>query len=315
MIQGTASYVGKTTFVAAMCKILSVAGYRVAPFKAQNMSLNSYVTRDGKEISRAQAFQAFAAGIEPRAEMNPILLKPKGEMQSQVVLLGQPYGDFQAKGFYEDFAMKEGLKVVRESLERLLREFDVVVIEGAGSPAELNLYDYEIANMRVAELFHSPVLLLGDIDRGGVFASLVGTLTLLRPEHRELVKGLIINKFRGDASILEPGLKDVERITGKPVLGVVPYVESLDLPWEDSLSLETSTAAAGGKIELAIIKLPLISNSTDFDSLRTAGASIRFVRSVEELDRPDAIIIPGTKNTVQDLRWMKSQGLDREILR
>ncbi len=315
MIQGTASYVGKTTFVTAFCKILSDAGYKVAPFKAQNMSLNSYVTPDGKEIARAQALQAFAAGIEPRAEMNPILLKPKSDMKSQVMLLGEPYKDIHAKGFYQDFAMNEGLRAVRESLETLLSEFEVVVIEGAGSPAELNLYDSEIANMRVAEISHSPVLLIGDIDRGGVFASLVGTLSLLKPEHRDMVKGFIINKFRGDVSILEPGLKQLETMTARPVLGVVPYLELLDLPWEDSVSLESLSNRTRKNIDLAVIRLPLISNSTDFDSLRAAGASVRFVRSVGELDSPDAVIIPGTKNTVHDLLWLKKQGLDREIVR
>jgi adenosylcobyric acid synthase len=247
--------------------------------------------------------------------MNPILLKPKSDMKSQVMLLGEPYKDLQAREFYQEFAMKEGLRAVRESLEKLFSEFEVVVIEGAGSPAELNLYDSEIANMRVAEVSNSPVLLVGDIDRGGVFASLVGTLSLLKPEHREMVKGFVINKFRGDVSILEPGLRQLETITARPVLGVVPYLESLDLPWEDSISLETLTKGSRRSIDLAVIRLPLISNSTDFDSLRAAGASVRLVRSVRELGTPDAVIVPGTKNTVRDLQWLKKEGLDREIVR
>lgn len=315
MIQGTASYVGKTILVAALCRILAQAGYAVAPFKSQNMSLNSYVTPDGKEIARAQALQAFAAGIEPRVEMNPILLKPSGDMRSQIVLMGQPYQDIAVKDYYREFVTNEGIRAVRKSLGRLLSEFEIVVIEGAGSPAELNLYDYEIANMRVAKLADAPVLLVADIDRGGVFASIVGTISLLNPADRERVKGLIINKFRGDVSILEPGLRKLEELTNKPVLGVMPYIQGLDLPWEDSVSLETLTGGSNDSIDVAVIKVPFISNFTDFHPLMTAGMRVRLVKSAHELRSPDVVMIPGTKNTVQDLVWLKKEGLDREILR
>jgi adenosylcobyric acid synthase len=314
MIQGTASHVGKTVLVAAVCRILSKAGFKVAPFKSQNMSLNSYVTTGGKEIARAQALQALAAGIEPRAEMNPVLLKPKGNTKSQVVLLGEPYRDITARNYYDGFAGRELLGTVEKSLEMLLSEFEVVVIEGAGSPAELNLYDSDIANMRIAEHAESPVFLVGDIDKGGVFASLFGTLSLLRPPHKELVKGFIINKFRGDISILEPGLRQLEAITRKPVLGVIPYVDGLVLPWEDSVSLESSDNSTNVS-DFAVIKFPHISNFTDFDSLRVAGTDVRFVDSASQLGRPAVVILPGTKNTIHDLQWLKKEGFDGEILR
>lgn len=315
MIQGTASYVGKTLLVAALCRILAQAGCRVAPFKAQNMSLNSYVTPDGKEIARAQALQAFAAGVEPSIEMNPILLKPKGGKTSQVVLLGQPYRDISAADYYREFTLNQGIRAVKKSLDALLSEFDVVVIEGAGSPAEINLYDCEIANMRVARLADAPVLLVADIDRGGVFASIVGTISLLKPEDREKVKGLIINKFRGDISILEPGLRKLEGLTNKPVLGVMPYIEGLDLPWEDSVSLEGLTSGSNSGIDVAVIKLPFISNFTDFHPLMIAGMRVQWIKSASELGSPDVVMIPGTKNTVNDLLWLKKAGLDNEILR
>lgn len=312
MIQGTASHVGKTVFVAALCRILSRTGVRVAPFKAQNMSLNSYATVDEKEIARAQALQAFAAGIEPRAKMNPILLKPKGQSRSQIVLLGEPYTDIEADEYYREFTQHQGLDAVRNSLDSLLAEFDFVVIEGAGNPSELNLYDSDISNMKVADHSHSPVILIGDIDRGGVFASIYGTLELLRPAHRELVKGFVINKFRGSLDILEPGLRKLEEITGIPCLGVLPYVDNIDLPSEDSVSLDSSRESGDGP-RIVVIKLPHISNFTDFDSLRLAGARVGLASLPNELDKADAIILPGTKNTIQDLVWLKMNGLDREI--
>jgi len=315
MIQGTASHAGKTVLVAALCRIIARAGYRVAPFKAQNMSLNSYVTPDGREIARAQALQAFAAGVEPRSEMNPILLKPKGGLASQVVLMGKPFRDISFADYYREFALNKGIRAVKESLKVLLSEFDVIVIEGAGSPVEINLYDREIANMTVARIARAPVLLVADIDRGGVFASIVGTMSLLKPKDRERVKGFIINKFRGDISVLEPGMRKLEKLTGKPILGVMPYMNDLDLPWEDSVSLEGLANQSSGTIDIAVIKLPFISNFTDIHPLMIGGANVYMAKSTHELKNPDAVIIPGTKNTVHDLLWLKKTGLDSEILK
>jgi adenosylcobyric acid synthase len=279
------------------------------------MSLNSYVTPDGKEIARAQALQAFAAGVEPRSEMNPILLKPKGGMVSQVVLTGRPFRDISYADYYREFVSNKGIRAVKKSLETLLSEFDVIVIEGAGSPAEINLYDCEIANMTVARLAHAPVLLVADIDRGGVFASIVGTISLLRPRDRERIKGFVINKFRGDTSILEPGVRKLEELTGKPILGTMPYVDGLDLPWEDSVSLESVSSRPKGTVDIAVIKLPFISNFTDIHPLIIGGVHVYMANSARELRNPDAVIIPGTKNTVHDLLWLKKKGLDNEILR
>ncbi|MFQ6010869.1 MAG: cobyric acid synthase [Nitrososphaerales archaeon] len=312
MVQGTTSHAGKTILVAALCRILSERGYKVAPFKAQNMSLNSYVTNEGAEIARAQALQAFAAGIEPKAEMNPILLKPKGEKTSQVVLHGKPYADVKTTS-YSEFTRKRGAEAVKHSLSVLLSEFDVVVIEGAGSPAEINLYDRDITNMYVADLSDAPVFLIADIDRGGVFASMVGTLNLLKAEHRKRVKGLIINKFRGEYSILQPGLKMLEEITSKPVLGVIPYINDLDLPMEDSVSLE-EISAKKQEMDIAIIQIPLISNFTDFDPLRASRIGVRYVKKVKEMGKPDAVILPGTKNSINALSWIRKNGFDRELL-
>jgi adenosylcobyric acid synthase len=315
MVQGTGSHVGKTMVVAGLCRIFARAGIRVAPFKSQNMSLNSYVTPDGKEISRAQALQAFASGLEPRVEMNPILLKPKGGMRSEVVLRGEHYVDITAADYRSRFALGEGLEAVKASLRSLLSEFEVVVIEGAGSPAEINLADSEIVNMRVAKLARAPVLLVADIERGGVFASIVGTLSLLSGEEREMVKGFVINKFRGEMSILEPGLRMLEEITGKPVLGVIPYLEDLDLPWEDSVSLEQVSRGRGEGMDVAVIRFPRTSNFTDLQQLVVTGARVRPVRSKAEMGSPDVVVIPGTKNTVDDLLWLRERCLDREVIR
>ncbi|MEM3769302.1 MAG: cobyric acid synthase [Nitrososphaerales archaeon] len=316
MVQGTSSYCGKSIFVAAFCKIFKDAGYKVAPFKAQNMSLNSYVTENGEEIARAQALQAFACGIEPTSDMNPILLKPKGDTISQIVLHGKPYKDISAKDYYSEFALNEGIKSVKSSLSSLMKNYDLIFIEGAGSPVEINLYEKDISNMRVAELANAPVLLVTDIDRGGAFASLVGTLELLKPKHKRLVKGFIINKFRGQSMLLEQGLKKLEKITGKPVIGIVPYIQDLTLPDEDSMSLERDFYYDDNKANIAIIRLPRISNFTDFDPLELEESiNVQYVRSVRELGVPDAVIIPGTKNTIQDLFWLKEKGLAKEIVR
>jgi len=266
MVQGTTSHSGKTILVAAFCRLFSRSGYKVAPFKAQNMSLNSMVTRDGAKISRAQALQALAAGVEPTADMNPILLKPKDSKTCQVIVHGKPRFDLMYVDYMTDFAAREGFAAVTESYKRLASDFDVIVIEGAGSPAEVNLR-HDIANMRVAEMAEAPVILTADIDRGGAFASLVGTINLLNPRERSLVRGLIINKLRGDPALLKSGIKIVQKATGKKILGVVPYIYNLDLPQEDSLSLEGRGSTRQAEIDIAVLKLPHISNFTDFDPL------------------------------------------------
>ncbi len=326
MVQGTSSYSGKSFLVMALCRIFSRKGYRVAPFKAQNTSNNSCVTINGGEIAMAQTLQAMAAGVEPAVEMNPILVKPKGESRSQIVVLGRPYMDVDARDYYADFALKEGVGIIKKAYKKLEDEYDLIIIEGAGSPAEINLYDCDIANMRVADITGAPVVLIADIERGGVFASIHGTLSLLKEEHRSRVKGVVINKFRGDMKILDPGLTMIEDLTKKKVLGVIPYIGDLRLPDEDSVSLEhntkrdstggmRSTGNARGTAgrEIAVIRLPRISNFTDFDPLIHSGMDVRFVKNADEIESPKAIIIPGTKSTIPDLQWMREKGFDRKI--
>jgi adenosylcobyric acid synthase len=314
VILGTTSHSGKSTLVAALCRILSNRGLHAAPFKSQNMSLNSWVTANGSEIGIAQAVQAWAARVEPTEFMNPILLKPKGDRTSQVIVLGKPVADKSAEEYYKEI---DGLKqVVDGALDELKKEYDYIVVEGAGGAAEINLFDRDIANIYVAEYLQAPIILVGDIERGGVFASLFGTIQLLPPQVRSLVKGLVINKFRGDPAILQPGLEELERLTGIPVLGVMPFL-NLPIPSEDSVSLgDKKPAAKGDTIDLAdiaIIRLPRISNFTDFEPLERC-ARVRYVSLGEPLGNPDAVIIPGTKNTVSDLVEMKRSGMDRQIL-
>jgi adenosylcobyric acid synthase len=314
MVQGTASHVGKSVLVAALCRIFRQDGFRVAPFKAQNMSNNSYVTRDGGEIGRAQAVQAEAAGVEARVEMNPVLLKPEADHISQVVLMGRPLLSARVKDY---FALKAQLwESVRTSLDTLRNEYDIVVIEGAGSPAEINLKATEIVNMRVARYADAPVLLCGDIDRGGVFAALVGTLELLEPEERALIKGMIINKFRGDISLLADGVTWLEHRTGIPVAGVVPHFRDIHIPEEDSVALDLPTrSAANAVVDIAVIQLPHISNFDDFDPLaREPGVALRYVDSAAALGRPDLVILPGSKTTIPDLAWLEQRGLTQAIL-
>ena len=313
MVQGTASHVGKSVLVAALCRIFRQDGFRVAPFKAQNMSNNSYVTRDGGEIGRAQAVQAEAAGVEARVEMNPVLLKPEADHTSQVVLMGRP---LQAAGSRDYFKLKPQLwESVSSSLDRLRDSYDLVIAEGAGSPAEINLKATEIVNMRVARYADAPVLLCGDIDRGGVFASLVGTLELLEPEERQTIKGFVINKFRGDVSLLTDGLTWLEERTGIPVAGVVHHFRDIHIPEEDSVALEIpAPRTAHPVLDIAVVQFPHISNFDDFDLLaREPGVSLRYVTSQAELGRPDLVILPGTKTTIPDLAWMNSQGLTQAI--
>ncbi|MBN2910037.1 cobyric acid synthase [Polycladomyces sp. WAk] len=315
MLQGTGSDVGKSVLCTAFCRYFFEEGYRVAPFKSQNMALNSAITADGGEIGRAQGVQAEAAGIEPTVHMNPILLKPKGDMVSEVIVQGRRYADMEA-GAYRGSVLEKAWSAVRQSLSILAEAYEVLVIEGAGSPAEINLKDRDIANMRVAKLADAPVILVGDIERGGVFASLVGTLELLDPDERARVKGFIINKFRGKRELLDSGIEWLERRTGIPVLGVVPYLETGVDP-EDSLSLESlrlKMPVSREFVDIAVIRLPRISNFTDFLPLADApDVRLRYVRSAKELGEPDAVILPGTKNTVEDLAWLHASGLAEAI--
>ncbi len=310
MISGTASHVGKSVFTAALCRLLVNSGFKVAPFKSQNMSLNSWVTQGGDEIGIAQAVQAWAAKIEPSADMNPILLKPKGDSISQVILQGKPLGDRRVGEYYD--SVNVIFKHVCDSLEALARSYEIVIIEGAGSPAEINLYDRDIANMRVAQSVDAPVILIGDIERGGVFASLYGTVQLLPVDDRRRIKGFIINKFRGDEKLLESGVTQLETLTGIPVLGTIPYV-NVRLPSEDSVSLGDKIPPSDSALDIAVVRLPHISNFTDFEPLQTF-AELRYVSLDGDLGSPDAVIIPGTKNTIDDLAAMRQSGMDNQII-
>ncbi|NMB77937.1 MAG: cobyric acid synthase [Methanomicrobiales archaeon] len=309
-VVGTSSHVGKSVTVAALCRCLVRRGIPVAPFKSQNMSLNSYVTREGGEIGMAQAMQAFGAKIPPHTDMNPILLKPKGDCVSQVVLHGRPYKDVRITEYYLETPAL--LSEALGSYHRLKEQYGQVVVEGAGGAAELNLYDRDIANTLLAEQLKIPLILVADIERGGVFAQVYGTIQLLPPAIRPLVRGIIINKFRGDPTIFDPGVKKIEELCGVPVLGVVPYFD-LPLPSEDSLSIgdkKNHTAS----VRIAVIRLTRISNFTDFELLEQ-HASVDYVSLGSPLDGYDCVIIPGTKNTIDDLQALRTSGTDREILR
>jgi adenosylcobyric acid synthase len=308
MVLGTASHAGKSIAVTALCRAFHRRGIRVAPFKSQNMSLNSFVTRDGSEIGIAQAVQAFAAGVEPEAEMNPVLLKPKGEGISQVVLLGKPYKDLPIREYYHEteFLLGEALKAYRNLEER----FGQLVVEGAGGAAEMNLYDRDIANILLARSLKIPIILIGDIERGGIFAQVYGTVMLLPEDIRPLVKGIIVNKFRGDPTLFTSGVRILEEIAGIPVLGVIPYAD-IPLPSEDSLSL-ADKRAVDGPVRIAVIRLPHISNFTDFEPLERL-APVEYVDPGRSLSGYDCIIIPGTKNTVDDLSALQESGGAGEI--
>ena len=313
MIQGTASSVGKSILVAGLCRIFHQDGLKVAPFKSQNMALNSFVTREGGEIGRAQAVQAEAAGIEPSIHMNPILLKPEADARSQIVVLGKVARNLKASQYY-GYTPKL-LNIIKESLNQLLADYDIIVIEGAGSPAEVNLKKREIANMRIAAMARAPVLLVGDIDRGGVFASIVGTMELLDKKERDLIKGFIINKFRGDLKLLKPGLSMLEKRTGKPVLGVIPYFRDIAIAQEDSVYLdERQIASANGSLDVVVVRLPHISNYDDFDPLEEHGCDVRYVSNAREIGTPDLLILPGTKSTIADLAYLRQKGLAPVII-
>ena len=312
MIQGTASNAGKSLLCAGLCRIFAQDGYKVAPFKSQNMALNSAITAQGLEMGRAQVVQAQAAGVEPTADMNPVLLKPTSNVGSQVIVHGVPRGTM---GAAEYFRWKHNLiPDIMASYRRLEEAYDIIVIEGAGSPAEINLRADDFVNMGMAKLADAPVLLCGDIDRGGVFASLYGTVKLLEEDEQERIKGLLINKFRGDVEILRPGLQMLEELTDKPVLGVVPMLD-VDVDDEDSLSTRLSRGGTVGLIEIAVIRLPRLSNFTDFNPLeRMEQVNLRYVRDPRELGNPDLVILPGTKNTMDDLRWLRESGMEAKIL-
>lgn len=312
MVQGTASSVGKSLIAAGLCRVLKQDGFRVAPFKSQNMALNSFVTKEGKEMGRAQVVQAEAAGIEPSVDMNPILLKPTTDRRSQVIINGEVYGNMSAVEYHE---YKPALaRLVKETYDRLAAKNDIVVIEGAGSPAEINLRDKDIVNMGMAELADSPVILVGDIDRGGVFASIAGTMLLLREEEKVRVKGVIINKFRGDIAILKPGLKMLEDIIKIPVLGVLPYTK-LNIDDEDSLAERFyGKNSKEAEINVRVVKLPHISNFTDFNVFeRIPGVSLKYIQKAEELEEPDMVIIPGSKNTIGDMAFLRESGIGQKI--
>ena len=314
MFQGTSSHVGKSILTAALCRIFFRAGVHVAPFKAQNMALNSYVTADGLEMGRAQVAQADAAGLAPIVEMNPVLLKPTGNSTSQVIINGKPIGVMSAAEYHQGYALK-AFDAVKSALAKLSAEFEMIVIEGAGSPAEVNLKANDIVNMRVAKYLNAPVILVADIDRGGALASIVGTLELLDEDERELVKGIVINKFRGDVNLFLPAVEFLENKTGKPVLGILPYIEKIGVDDEDSVSLDDKFST-GGEINIAVIRLGKLSNFTDFDSLAgEVDVNLFYAKTAAELDAADVIILPGSKNTSEDLIFLRENHFAEKILR
>ena len=315
MVQGTSSSVGKSLLVTGLCRLFADAGVRVAPFKAQNMSNNAAVTDTGGEIGRAQWVQARAARVRPRVEMNPVLLKPESNHRSQVILMGHPLATLD----YRDYRRRreETWPVITAALDTLRAEHDLVIIEGAGSPAETNLRDRDVVNMAIALHAQAPVLLAGDIDRGGVFAHLYGTWALLAPEEQALIRGFILNKFRGDASLLTPAIEDLQRLTGIPTIGIVPWFPRHDIPEEDSVALETravdSTSAWGG-IDVAVLRFPRIANFDDLDPLAAEpDVRIRWVEAPEDWGTPDLVVLPGTKSTIADLDWLRAVGLEAPL--
>ena len=313
MIQGTMSNAGKSLLAAGLCRIFRQDGYLVAPFKSQNMALNSFITEEGLEMGRAQVMQAEAAGIRPSVKMNPILLKPTNDVGSQVIVNGEVLGTMSARDYFK--YKKKLVPNIMKAYQELSDEYDIIVIEGAGSPAEINLKNDDIVNMGMAKMAKAPVLLVGDIDRGGVFAQLIGTVDLLEPSERDMVKGLIINKFRGDKTILDPGVKMLEERSHIPVVGVAPYM-NIQVEDEDSLTERFDRKQPAGLIDIAVIRVPRISNFTDFNPFESVeGVSLRYVQHVFELKNPDMIILPGTKNTMEDLLWMRENGLEAAVLK
>jgi adenosylcobyric acid synthase len=313
MVVGTTSHAGKSMLTAVICRMLKRQGFRVAPFKGQNMALNAYVTQDGLEMGHAQAVQAWAAGVEPQVAMNPILLKPQGNMTSQVIMRGKPVGQVQAADYYRDY-FEPGWQAIVESLAVLQSKFDMIVCEGAGSPAEINLKHRDLTNMRVAKHLNAPTLLVADIDRGGVFAHIVGTLELLDPEEQTLIRGFVINKFRGQKSLLDSGLTWLEERTGIPVVGVIPWINQV-FPSEDSLSLlERPARGETRDLTIAVIRLPRVANFTDFDPLDAeATVQVRYIQPGQSLGQPDAVILPGSKTTIADMQVLHESGMADQI--
>ena len=315
MVQGTMSSVGKSSLVAALCRIFKQDGFRVAPFKAQNMALNSFATRDGREVGRAQAMQAEAAGVDVTVEMNPVLIKPEADSFAQIVVMGKPWAWLAAGEYVRRRGELWG--IVTHALDALRAQYDLIVIEGAGSPAELNLRRGDLVNMAMAEYADAPVLLVGDIDRGGIFAQLIGTYTLLEASERARIQGFVVNKFRGDARLFDDGVKILEARTGVRVLGVVPFIHDLRIADEDLVALETvsSEQSSVNSIDVAVMRLPHISNFDDFDPLRAeADVAVRFVDRAADLRQPDLIILPGTKTTITDLEFLRARGLAARII-
>ena len=313
MVQGTMSNAGKSLLAAGLCRIFKQDGYRVAPFKSQNMALNSFITEEGLEMGRAQVMQAEAAGIKPSVLMNPILLKPTNDVGSQVIVNGEVLGTMSARDYFK--YKKKLVPDIMKAYNELAAENDIIVIEGAGSPAEINLKTEDIVNMGMAKMAKAPVLLVGDIDRGGVFAQLIGTVELLEEDERQMVKGLIINKFRGDKTILDPGVQMLEERSHIPVVGVAPYL-NIQVEDEDSLTERFDRKTEVDLIDIAVIRVPRISNFTDFNPFESIpGVSLRYVQHVSELKNPDMIILPGTKNTMEDLLWMRANGLEAAVLK
>lgn len=311
MVLGTCSNAGKSLIAAGICRILKNRGYKVAPYKSQNMALNSFITEDGLEMGRAQVVQAEAAGVKPDVRMNPILLKPNSDTGSQIILHGEVYGNYTASLYYEEkeFFEREAVK----ALEELEKDFDYIIMEGAGSASEINLKSKDIVNMGLAKKVGAPVIIVGDIDRGGVFGALAGTMLLFDEEERELVKGVIINKFRGNIDILKPGVDMIEDIIKRPVLGVVPYMD-VDIDDEDSLSMKEKGSKVNGLIDIVVIRTPRISNFTDFNAFEQfEGVGVRYVKSPKDIGDPDMIIIPGTKSTMGDFKWLRETGMETRI--
>ncbi len=314
MFQGTGSHVGKSILTTALCRIFYRKGFRVTPFKAQNMALNSFVTPDGLEMGRAQVAQAEAANLIPAVEMNPVLLKPTGNSTSQVIINGRPVGTMSAAQYHEGYSLK-AFSAVKDALKNLSEKFDLLVIEGAGSPAEVNLKATDIVNMRVAKYLNAPVILVADIDRGGALAALVGTLELLDPDERDLVKGLVINKFRGDIKLLMPAVDFLEKKTGKPVLGVIPFIEKLGIDDEDSVSLDDKISNENGEVKIAVVRFGKLSNFTDFDCLAgEPDVNLFYATEPEELNSADLIILPGSKNTSEDLIKIRENKFAEKIV-
>ncbi|MGB3615361.1 MAG: cobyric acid synthase CobQ [Elainellaceae cyanobacterium] len=312
MVVGTTSHAGKSFLTTALCRMLHRQGWRVSPFKAQNMALNAYVAPTGGEIGHAQAVQAWAAGVTPRIEMNPVLLKPQGDQTSQVIIKGRPVATVNATDYYDRF-LEPAWEAVEECIRRLGDDFDLLVCEGAGSPAEINLKHRDLANMRVAKYLNAPTILVVDIDRGGAFAHVVGTLELLEPEERELICGVVINKFRGQRSLLQPGIDWLEKRTGIPVLGVIPWIDQ-PFPAEDSLSLTNRVASRGQDLTIGVVRLPRISNFTDFDPLDAEpSVYVRYIGLKDDLGYPDALIIPGSKTSIADLIALQRSGMAEAI--